>query len=228
VNSYSSPRKHSEKLSELCLSTLPLWNQQIPHFPAAPQNGGLKLSYPRISIIGNLKILETRLLGFFCATRCPGNVIVHTYDLAQAMRDLGMPAIGGFHSPMENACLDILLRGTQPPVICPARTIERMRLPAAWRTPLTAARLLVLSPFPAYPQRPTTALAEQRNRFVATLADEVFVAHAGAGSRIEQLCADMIAQRKPVSTLDLPDNAHLVQRGIKARSAQDVVFSHGA
>jgi predicted Rossmann fold nucleotide-binding protein DprA/Smf involved in DNA uptake len=194
-----------------------------PHFPAALQNSELKLSYPLISAIGNLKILGTRLLGFFCATRCPGNVIVHAYDLARAMRDSGIPVIGGFHSPMEKECLDVLLRGTQPLVICPARGIERMRLPAIWRTSLAEGRLLILSPFPAHHRRPTTALAEQRNRFAATLADTIFVAHAGAGSRIERLCSDVIAQSKPVSTLDLPENAHLIRLGVNAQSVQALV-----
>jgi hypothetical protein len=37
---------------------------------------------------------------------------------------------------MEKECLELLLRGMQSVVICPARGIERMRLPSAWRTPL--------------------------------------------------------------------------------------------
>ena len=194
-----------------------------PHFPEALQSGWQIPSYPCISAIGNLKILETRLLGFFCATRCPGNVIVHTYDLARALRDSGIPVIGGFHSPMEKECLDILLRGDQPLVICPARGIERMRLPAIWRTSLAEGRLLILSPFAAHHRRPTTALAEQRNRVVAMLSDTIFVAHADAGSRTRRFCSDMIAQSKPVYTLDLPENAHLVQLGVNAQSVQAIV-----
>ena len=199
-----------------------------PDFPLALRCSPWDSSCSHLWAIGNLGILKTRLLGFFCATRCPGDVIVHTYDLARAMRDSGIPVISGFHAPMEKECLDVLLRGTQPLVICPARSIERMPLPAVWRTSLVEGRLLILSPFAAHHRRPTTALAERRNRLVAVLSDAIFIAHAGAGSRIEQLCSDMIAQRKPVSTLDLPDNAHLVQRGLKAQSVQDVVFSHSA
>jgi predicted Rossmann fold nucleotide-binding protein DprA/Smf involved in DNA uptake len=194
-----------------------------PDFPLALRCSSWNSPCTQLWAIGNLGILKTRLLGFFCATRCPGNVIVHTYDLARAMRDSGIPVISGFHSPMEKECLDILLRGTQPIVICPARSIERMRLPAAWRTPLAEARLLVLSPFPAYHQRPTTALAEQRNRFVATLADEIFVAYAGAGSRIERLDSDIIAQSKLVYTLDLPENAQLVRDGVSAQTVHGLI-----
>jgi predicted Rossmann fold nucleotide-binding protein DprA/Smf involved in DNA uptake len=194
-----------------------------PDFPLALRCSSWNSLCTQLWAIGNLGILKTRLLGFFCARRCPGNVIVHTYDLARAMRDSGIPVIGGFHSPMEKECLGILLRGTQALVICPARSIERMRLPAIWRTSLAEGRLLILSPFPAHHQRPTTALAEQRNRFVATLADTIFVAHAGAGSRIERLCADMIAQSQRVYTLDLPENAHLMRGGVGAQAVHDLV-----
>lgn len=177
----------------------------------------------RIWGIGNLSILETGLLGFFCSTRWPGNIIVQTYDLTPALRDAGVPVIGGFHSPMEKECLDLLLRGRQPVAVCPARGMERMRLPAAWATPLAEGRLLMLSPFAPQHWRPTTALAEQRNRFVATLADELFVVHAGARSRTERLCAEIMAQGKRMYTLDLPENAHLMQRGIIGHTVHNLV-----
>jgi len=38
-----------------------------------------------------------------------------------------MPAcqvVSGFHALMEKECLDLLLRGTQPIVICPLASIE--------------------------------------------------------------------------------------------------------
>ena len=55
--------------------------------------------------------------------------------------------IGGFHSPMEKECLDLLLRGSRPIIICPARSIDRMRIPKPWKAPLADGRLLVMSPF---------------------------------------------------------------------------------
>lgn len=178
---------------------------------------------PRLWAIGNLRILATRLLGFFCSTRCPGNVILQTYDLALALREASIPVIGGFHTPMEKECLDLLLRGRQPVVVCPARSIERLRLPAAWRKPLAEGRLLVLSPFAAPQRRPTAELAEHRNRLVATLVDTIFVAHAAAGSRTERFCIEIVEQGKRVYTLNLEENARLVQRGVIGSSVHDLV-----
>jgi predicted Rossmann fold nucleotide-binding protein DprA/Smf involved in DNA uptake len=174
----------------------------------------LEGSYPCIWVIGNLDILKTRLIGFFCSTKCPGSVIVHIYDLARALRDLGISVISGFHAPMERECLDLLLRGRQPVVLCPARNIQQMRLPAAWRTPIAEGRMLVLSPFGAPHRRPTAELAEQRNLFVSSLADPVVIAHANSGSKIDRLYTGIMASGKRVYTLDLPENADLMHRGV--------------
>jgi predicted Rossmann fold nucleotide-binding protein DprA/Smf involved in DNA uptake len=158
-------------------------------------------------------------------SQVPGNVIVQTYDLARALPNAGAPVIGGFHAPMEKECLERLLRGMPPVVICPARGIEQMRVPAAWRTLLVEGRLLVLSPFAPHHRRPSAALAEQRNRFAATLADEIFVVYASAGSRTEQLYVEMMAQGKRVYTFALPENRHLVQCGVIGQSVPELVAS---
>ena len=193
------------------------------HYPAALRDRTDPTVFSRVWAIGHLGILEKPLLGFFCSTRCPGNIILRTYDLARAMRDTGISVIGGFHASMEKECLDLLLRGHQPVAICPARSIEGMRLPTAWRQPLAEDRLLVVCPFEEHHRRPTARLAEKRNRFVAALADELFVAHAAAGSKTEQLCLELMAQGKRVYTLDLAENDRLVQYGVTGHSIRDLV-----
>src|SRR2546427_1298866 len=112
-----------------------------------------------LTTLGNLDILRQKKLALFCSVKCPGNLILQTYDLARALRDAGIPVIGGFHSPMEKECLALLLRGTQPVVVCPARGIENIRLPAAWKHPLAEGRLLILSPFERKHRRATAGLA---------------------------------------------------------------------
>ncbi|MGE0825898.1 MAG: DNA-processing protein DprA [Candidatus Binatia bacterium] len=171
--------------------------------------------FPRIWAIGNLTILENRLLGFFCSTRCPGDIILRTYDLARALRDAEVTVISGFHSPMEKECLALLLRGKQPVIICPARGLEMMRIPAEWKAPLTEGRLLLLSPFTENTHRATASLAQKRNEFVARLADKVFVAHATPGSKTERFCHEVLSWGKPLLTLESDENIHLLSCGAK-------------
>jgi predicted Rossmann fold nucleotide-binding protein DprA/Smf involved in DNA uptake len=181
--------------------------------PEALRRRKVRELYPHIWAIGNLEILDKHLVGFFCSVKCPGEVILRVYDLARNLRDAGVVVIGGFHSPLEKDCLDLLMRGTQPVVISPARSIENMRIPSAWKEPLTQGRLLILSPFESKHRRLTATLAEQRNRFVAYVADQVLVAYAALGGKTQRFCSEIAAQSKPMYTLDLKENDYMTQLG---------------
>ena len=106
-------------------------------------------------------------------------IILKTYDLTQQLREAEVTVIGGFHSLMEQECLTILLRGNQPLIVCPARTLKNMRLPSAFKKPLDQGRLLVLSPFSQKERRHTVELASRRNRLVGALATAIFVSRGG-------------------------------------------------
>ena len=136
---------------------------------------------------GDLSLLDEELTALFCSNRCPGDLILRTYDLAREMRDASVPVIGGFQTTMEKECLRLLLRGSQPLVVCLARGIEHMRIPRDWRPAIDEGHLLVLSPFPATIRRPTARLSAQRNDMVVSLANRIFIAHAAAGSKTRDL-----------------------------------------
>jgi predicted Rossmann fold nucleotide-binding protein DprA/Smf involved in DNA uptake len=166
-----------------------------------------------ITAIGDTALMLGHPLAFFCSVKCPGKLITRTFDLATELRRAGVTVIGGFHTPIEQECLRLLLRGSQPIVVCPARSIDAMRLPATWRTALDGGRLLLLSSFPASQRRVTADLALVRNRFVAALADRVFVAYAASGGKTEAFCRDVLTWGKPLLTFDTPANANLLALG---------------
>ena len=58
--------------------------------------------------------LNGDLWALFCSSKCPGEIILKAHDLAQEFRNAGIPTIGGYHSPVEQECLRVLLRGSQP------------------------------------------------------------------------------------------------------------------
>jgi predicted Rossmann fold nucleotide-binding protein DprA/Smf involved in DNA uptake len=140
----------------------------------------------KMTALGNLDLLALPKTALFCSARCPGSVILPTYDQAAKWRDTGRCVIGGFHSPVEKECLHILLRGDAPVILCPARAMLE-RLPAQWAIAVASGRMLILSAFAATATRITTQLAARRNEFVAALADEVFIAHASVGGQLESL-----------------------------------------
>jgi predicted Rossmann fold nucleotide-binding protein DprA/Smf involved in DNA uptake len=138
-----------------------------------------------LAALGNLDLLRSKTLAFFCSVKCPGALILKTYDLAQNLRENRVTVVGGFHSPMERECLTILLRGNQALIICPARNIGT-RIRPEYKLPLEQGRLLILSPFTETQRRVTEETSIQRNRFAAALADASLVAQAEPLGKMEQ------------------------------------------
>ena len=166
-----------------------------------------------ITTIGSPDILRNKKVGLFCSTKCPGNLIVATYDLACSLRDQGVTVISGFHTLMEKEALKYLLKGKQPIIICPARSIGGMRIPSELKKDLDQGRLLILSPFDKKDKRITAELALLRNRFVAAVADEVLVIHSYPGSKTEELAKEIVSWRKPFFTLQDAKNENLIKLG---------------
>ena len=88
----------------------------------------------QLTALGNLDLLDFPKTALFCSARCPGKVILTTYDQAAKWRDAGRCVISGFHSPVEKECLQILLRGAQRTIICPARALLQ-RVPLDCKKP---------------------------------------------------------------------------------------------
>src|SRR5947208_12696985 len=122
---------------------------------------------------------------------------------------------------MEQECLTILLRGTQPVIVCLARSLHEMRISAEYKQPLDQGRLLLLSPFEGRDSRITLETAVFRNRFVAALADAIFVAHAEPNGKTERFCREVLGWKKTLYTLKGDANTNLVKLGAKAIDAEN-------
>ncbi len=190
-----------------------------PIYPNTIQDFWLPDALPTLSAIGNLEILQQNAIALFCSVKCPGDLILKTYDLAQAWRDAGVTVISGFHSPMEKECRRFLMRGTQPMIHCPARSLETMRLSMEQKEAIVQNQLLILSPFPAKQKRMTAALAETRNRLVGAIASQIFIAYADPGSKTAQLAQECLNSNKPIFTFDSPNTQNLRQIGATALSS---------
>jgi predicted Rossmann fold nucleotide-binding protein DprA/Smf involved in DNA uptake len=171
-----------------------------------------------IAALGNPTILQSKILALFCSVRCPGHLILKAHDLAQKLKQADMTVIGGFHSPVERECLRILLRGPQSVIVCPARSLAGMRLRAEYKKPIEEGRLLLLSPFKERHRRNTAETAMERNRFVAALADTIFVAHASPNSKMEKFCHEVLKLGKPLYTFESEANRSLINIGVKPLS----------
>lgn len=141
---------------------------------------------PIFRFLGNPHLLNLPKTALFASTKCPGSVILPTYDQATRWRDEGRCVISGFHSLIEKECLSILLRGTSPIIVCPARNLPS-RLPSEWRKPISDSRMLVLSSFAPTESRVTADLAARRNDYVASISDDIWLAYASDGGKLQKI-----------------------------------------
>lgn len=173
-----------------------------------------------ITALGNTGLLDCPLSAVFCSMRCPGGLIMQAQDLAHELRDNSAALVGGFHTPVEQAFLDVMLAGAGPLVVCLARGRPKM-LEKKFRKPLEDGRLLLLSPFDDDERRVTAELAATRNRFVAALAERVLFIHAAPGGRTEALAREVIGWGKPAYALAHPANANLMDLGARVLNDWD-------
>ena len=178
-----------------------------------------------VTAIGNLAILNQRKLAIFCSASCPAEIISQTHDFIQKLVDARVAVIGGFHSPVERECLSILLRGAQPIILFPARSLVKLRIRPEHKEPLEKGRLLFLSFFRSHRHRSDVEMATRRNRFVAALAQRVLMVHASPSSKTEELCRELMIWLKPVYTIDNKANQNLFGLGARAFNTNDDLVS---
>ncbi len=190
-------------------------NQSDSNYPASLKRYLADDAPETITAIGNPDILQNRTLAIFSSIKCPGKIILKTYEYIRQLRESNVTVIGGFHSPMEYECLNILLRGKHPVILCPARSIENMRIKKAFKKPVEEGRFLILSLFSGSHNRISSARADKRNHFTAAIADKIVIPYAAPGSRTESLCNEWIKKGKSVFTFNSDYNKNLLDSGVE-------------
>jgi predicted Rossmann fold nucleotide-binding protein DprA/Smf involved in DNA uptake len=117
---------------------------------------------------------------------------------------------------MERECLDLLLRGNQPVILCSAKGLNRLKLGKSARTALKDGRLLALSPFDETIRRTTADRAIIRNNLVATMSVAMLIPHATSGGKTWQTARQSLETVHPVFTFDDEANTGLKDMGAKA------------
>ncbi len=187
---------------------------ESPTYPIALKTCAAFKTPPTLYAIGNLNLLTQKTIALFCSIKCPGDLILKTYDLTQALRDNRIAVISGFHSPIEQDCLKILQRGTQPILHCPARSIHKTRPSPDQIKAIEDNRLLILSPFSASYPRVTTELALKRNDMIGAIADTIFIAYAAPNSKTIAFAQRLIESGKSVVTFNSTQNIALQELGV--------------
>jgi predicted Rossmann fold nucleotide-binding protein DprA/Smf involved in DNA uptake len=165
--------------------------------------------------IGDKTILTRKCLGLICSVKCPGSVVIKTFDSIRELRDAGVVVACGFHSPIEQQCLEFLMRGEQPVIAVLAKGMGRPRLPIPWAKAIEAGRMLIISPFSEGVRRTTKSSAHTRNQFIIGHATAVLIPHASPGGNAEAIARTVIEIEKPLFTFADEENKNLHQLGAR-------------
>ena len=122
-------------------------------------------------------MLSEPLTAFFASRQCPGVAIRAAMDWALEQARSRQPVVSGFHSPLEQSVLKVLLQARCPVVVVLARPVAGARMPPEWAEPLAQGRM-------------------------AALASQIVVAHASPGGRLAGLCEAWSRSARPIRWLD--------------------------
>ena len=172
-------------------------------------------------LAGPLPVLDDEAYtAFFWSPKTPGMVSLQLFDVVDAMRDARLPIVGSFQSEQEKRWMETIVSAGQPLIFCPARDIFNMSMPVIEM--VDEERAIVLTPRSFPLRKPNSAMREERDEVVAAIAEQVFIAHAPPKSTLESLARRLLARRKPVFVLNVPENAELLALGAIGVSAEDV------
>jgi len=150
-----------------------------------------------LKYLGNKEILKKHKTAFLCSRKIPSDIVLKSLDWAREQKEKGRCVISGFHSQIEKDVFDILINGNQPLILVLARGMKK-RWPEQIRKAINKNRLLIISSFEETETYITQKNANKRNRIIADIADNIFVAYKSANGNLDKLLS--ILKDKKIST----------------------------
>lgn len=150
--------------------------------------------------LGRQALLAVPMTAFFASRQCPGAAIRAAMDWVLQQARAKAVVVSGFHSPLEQSILKVLIEARCPVVAVLARPVDGAKLPPEWTEPVTQGHMAVVSAT-TVATRLTSEVAIARNNFAAQFATRIVVAHASPGGALEILCEEWQAQDRQVTRL---------------------------
>lgn len=205
----------SNQGSTLEMSAIQTISRRAKNYPTALRDRLGKSAPEKLYIIGDVTVLKQSVVAIVCSVKCPGSVVIHTFDAIRELRDAGVVVVGGFHSPMEQECLEFLLRGKQPVIMSPAKGLSRPRFSTIQREAIEDGRLTLVSMFPETDTRTNKRQSQLRNEFVAALSASALIPYASPGGNAELIAHQILERGQPLYTILDPENDVLIELGAK-------------
>lgn len=99
-------------------------------------------------------------------------------------------------------CIALPAQRLTAPYSCTGKRRQK-KLEPELKDAMDKNRLLLITSFSKKVKRVTSETASQRNRFMAELADKIFIAYAATGGNLEKLLADISVTGKAISSFPI-------------------------
>jgi len=126
--------------------------------------------------VGSAALLDQPLTAFFASRQCSGTAIRAAMAWAIEQARSKNVVISGFHSPLEQSVLEVLLTAGAPCVMVIARKLERAHLPPAWLLAVQNRTAAIVSMDDTTRQL-SSEMAANRNEWAAKHAARIVIAH---------------------------------------------------
>lgn len=154
-----------------------------------------------MTYLGNISLLNLSKHSFLCSRCTKSSVILPCLDWAVERAHCIEPVMSTFHSELESAVLDMLLRGTCPIILVLGRSLYKV-VPEKLRPALDAGRLLIVSI--SNQGRISRDSAFAANEYICNNSDSITFGYLSQDSSLRTLYDDAIAKNKQVQVITSP------------------------
>ncbi|HEY3304801.1 MAG TPA: DNA-processing protein DprA [Candidatus Binatia bacterium] len=177
---------------------------------------------PKLWYCGELALLKNQLLGVVSAREIEPDLALKTAELIEQLTSIKVTFIGGWHSPLEEEALRILLRGRAPIVFCVAKTLEKFVPLEDVRTVVAQGRGLLLTHCSPKARRISRDASLRRNEIFLSLARALLVLSAPPRSASAKLAEGAVKLGKPVFAIDHRVNQDLLASGVLPATFENI------
>ncbi len=151
--------------------------------------------------VGDPAILNCKLLGIISARKIDPDLALKTSQLLKQLASLGnVSFISGWHSPLEEEALNILLSYPVQLIFCVSKSLNRFVPAVDVKNRISQGRALLLTHCSPRAKRITRYASLRRNHLVAGVGKGLLVLSAPAGSFSLRLAEKVIDLGRPVFT----------------------------
>ena len=169
---------------------------------------------PKLWGAGDSTILKRRLLGIISARQIDSDLALKSSRLLEELGSLQEFAfVGGWHSPLEEEALRILLGQTATIVFCASKALNRFVLSADLDSGLRRGQILLLTHCGPNAKRISREASIRRNELVAGLAAVLLILSAPPGSASLSLAKSVLRRGTPIFTPEHSMNRDLLRCG---------------